>query len=57
MYSRAIEVLSKCVTTERIQKIDYVLEKRTSRIRLVLENITDPHNQAACLRTAEGKIK
>jgi len=54
MKPAAIAYLSSCVKPERSGKMRDVLEKRTKNVKLVLENISDPHNAAACLRTAEG---
>lgn len=49
-----IKVLEKFLTTERLQRIDAVLRNRTRNLVLVLEDIYDPHNAAACLRSAEA---
>eukprot|EP01112_Ceratiomyxa_fruticulosa_P007205 TRINITY_DN1858_c0_g1_i1.p1 TRINITY_DN1858_c0_g1~~TRINITY_DN1858_c0_g1_i1.p1 ORF type:complete len:242 (+),score=38.49 TRINITY_DN1858_c0_g1_i1:121-846(+) len=46
--------LSRFVSHTRLQKIDQVLDLRTSRIRLVFDTLCDPHNISACLRTAES---
>jgi len=50
----AIDLLSSFLSASRNSKIDHVISHRTNNIRLVLENITDPHNAAACIRTAEA---
>lgn len=38
----------------RLKRAEAILAARTSRIILVLEQSYDPHNQYACLRTAES---
>ncbi len=38
----------------RITRIGDVLSRRTRSITLLLENLHDPHNAAACLRSAES---
>ena len=42
------------LTPERQQKIENVLGDRTRALTLVLEDIFDPHNASACLRSAEA---
>jgi tRNA (guanosine-2'-O-)-methyltransferase len=42
------------LTHERQQKIENVLGNRTRALTLVLEDIFDPHNASACLRSAEA---
>lgn len=54
MESRAIAVLRQHVSAARLAKIESVVAQRTRWPLLVLENAVDPHNVAACLRTAEG---
>ncbi len=39
---------------ERIEKVRSVLEKRQSTLTCVLENINDPHNVSACVRSMES---
>lgn len=41
-------------TEERIEKIRRVLEKRQSDFSLVLENVHDPHNLSAVLRSCDA---
>lgn len=41
-------------TEERINKIRKVLEKRTQDFTVILENINDPHNLSACLRSCDS---
>ena len=42
------------LTTERAAKLLRVAQARTDRIRLVLQDVTNPHNISACLRSAEA---
>ncbi len=46
--------LKKYLTERRQARIEEVLSRRTRDLILVLEGVHDPHNVAACLRTAEG---
>ncbi len=41
-------------TDERVQRIRSVLEKRQTDLTVVLENIDDPHNLSACLRSCDA---
>ena len=41
-------------TVERVNKLKAVLEKRQTSITVVLENIADPHNVSACLRSCDA---
>ena len=41
-------------TEERINKLKSVLEKRQKTITIVMENIADPHNFSACLRSCDA---
>jgi len=50
----ATEILEQFVTQRRLERIDAVLASRTRNLLLVLENVHDPHNQAACMRSAEA---
>ncbi len=38
----------------RVRRMEEVLARRTDRLLLVLDNLYDPHNLSAILRTAEG---
>lgn len=42
------------MTPERSQKLLNVLSKRQSNLTIVLENVQDPHNISAVMRTAES---
>jgi tRNA (guanosine-2'-O-)-methyltransferase len=48
------ERLLPFLSGERVRRIDEVLARRTDRLLLVLDNLYDPHNLSAILRTAEG---
>ena len=50
----AIDPLEPYTTPERLARIDSVLRHRIVSITTVFEDIFDPHNVAAGLRTAEG---
>jgi len=41
-------------TEERINKLRRVIEKRQNDITVVMENISDPHNISACLRSCDA---
>ncbi len=47
-------LLSSRLTAKRRLKMKEVAAKRTNRIRLLLQDIHDPHNISACLRSAEA---
>ncbi len=42
------------MTSERLQKIEAVLSKRQNDITVVLENINDPHNISAIMRSCDA---
>eukprot|EP01113_Clastostelium_recurvatum_P008203 TRINITY_DN13848_c0_g1_i1.p1 TRINITY_DN13848_c0_g1~~TRINITY_DN13848_c0_g1_i1.p1 ORF type:complete len:258 (-),score=48.55 TRINITY_DN13848_c0_g1_i1:74-847(-) len=46
--------LSRFVVPARLARLNTALARRTQRVCLVLDSIADPHNAAACLRTADG---
>ncbi len=49
-----ITYLSQFVTEERKQKIDQISQQRTRWVTIVLEDIYQPHNASACLRSCDG---
>ena len=48
------DVLSDRLTPERKEKMLRVASQRTNHIRLVIQDVHQPHNVSACLRTAEA---
>jgi len=48
-----IQYLEKFVTKERIEKINTVLESRTRHLTVVLEDIYQPHNASAVMRSCD----
>lgn len=54
MISQHIEYLSQFVTERRVQLFDTVLNLRTRYITVVLEDLYQPHNASAVLRSCEG---
>jgi hypothetical protein len=53
-WTRIIEEVGPFMKDNRVTKLRDVLEKRRAGLHVVLENIADPHNAAAVLRTSEG---
>lgn len=53
MTDRLIEYLSQFITEERNELFDTVLSERTRYIKVVLEDIYQPHNASAVLRTMD----
>lgn len=47
------DFLAQFITEERLQRFDDVLQNRTRRLTVVLENIHHAHNASACLRTCD----
>lgn len=45
--------LRACVSDNRLQRFEEVLKHRTRHLSVVLENIYDPYNASACLRTCD----
>lgn len=52
--ARIGQVLRPHMTAERVARIDEVLARRLARLTVVVENLHDPHNGAAALRSAEA---
>ncbi len=48
------EEIYKLGTEKRVHKLKNVLEKRQKTITVVMENIADPHNVSACLRSCDA---
>ena len=46
--------LSEFVTEARRQKIESILQQRTRHVTVILEDIYQPHNASACLRSCES---
>lgn len=43
-----------CMTNERRQRIEAVLSKRQNDLTVVLENVSDPHNISAVMRSCDA---
>ena len=50
----SFESLRGMLTPHRRERIDHAVRHRMKSLTVVVEDIRDPHNQAAVLRTAEG---
>ncbi len=48
------QLIRNKLTDNRRQRMQSVASERTDHIRLALQDIHDPHNMAACLRSAEA---
>ena len=53
-WARVAHALAPFSRENRLQRLQEILQKRRGGIHLVLENVADPFNCAAVLRTAEG---
>ena len=51
---RIVEALAPLVTEARLARIDAVIARRTRSLVPVLEGLSDPHNGAAILRSADA---
>lgn len=53
-YSKKLyEYLSKFATEQRMEKFESVIQERTRYLTIVVENVYQPHNASAVLRSAE----
>lgn len=50
----AWRLLSPLLTSERRARLEHVAKNRTSHIRLVVQDVHDPHNVSACMRSADA---
>jgi len=53
MIRKLVKYLSEYITEERFQKFNRYIENRTRYITIVLEDIYQPHNASAILRTCD----
>jgi tRNA (guanosine-2'-O-)-methyltransferase len=53
-WTEVVDALSPFTTDSRLKRLHEVLDRRRAGVHVVLENVADPHNVAAILRTAEG---
>ena len=53
-WSRVVDALGPFTKGNRIERLNEVLAHRRDGLHVVLENVADPYNVAAILRTAEG---
>ncbi|MFW7377819.1 MAG: TrmH family RNA methyltransferase [Oligoflexus sp.] len=53
-FDDAWELLSPRLTPHRRERMEHVAQHRTRHIRLALQDIHDPHNISACMRSAEA---
>ncbi len=49
-----VDPLERAILPRRVARVDAVLQSRLASVTVVCEDIFDPHNVGACLRTAEG---
>jgi tRNA (guanosine-2'-O-)-methyltransferase len=54
MSQNASDILAEQLTPQRRERFDRVLSERTRGVTVVLENLYDPHNISAVLRTCEA---
>lgn len=52
--TKLISVLRDVVKPSRLKRVEEVLMARSQRVQCLFENLSDPANGAACLRTMEG---
>jgi len=53
-YSDAWDLLNQQLTPARRQRMLDVVQKRTAKLRLVVQDVHQPHNVSACLRSADA---
>jgi len=53
MFEKEIEILKKFVTENRLKRFEDVLQYRTNYATIVLEDIYQPHNASAVLRSCD----
>ena len=51
---RVVEILGDFVSEERAQFFDRVIQSRIRKLTVAVDGVTDPHNTAAVIRTAEA---
>jgi tRNA (guanosine-2'-O-)-methyltransferase len=51
---RVVQALTPLLSEDRRQRIERVLDARLGGLTIVLENLYDPHNGAAAIRSIEG---
>lgn len=52
--ARVLDALLPCLSDERLARIDEVLAARLASVVAVVEDVYDPHNAAAAIRSCEG---
>lgn len=50
----AWQVLKNDLSSSRVEKLEKAASLRTDTVRLVIQDVHDPHNVSACLRSAEA---
>ncbi|MCE9576525.1 MAG: RNA methyltransferase [Deltaproteobacteria bacterium] len=53
-HARVLEALLPCLSDDRIARIDEVLDARLDSVTAIVEDVYDPHNAAAAIRSCEG---
>lgn len=52
--TKLLTALRLAVKPSRLKRVEQVLQNRCQRVQCLFENLNDPANGAACLRTMEG---